>query len=264
MNAADNNAMHRNCGGTPFVPTQSQPPQSGDGGRYPEEVQLIDAVSSRHYGSTEPLLLHPKNEQSALLMFDGSGSWGTGVEAASWFRDWPAMNGNCESREAVNASLRCGIDHLPLTITDDDFHWSFSIVVAIVQNGTVQIGASGGFAAVMHSNSSIKPLFTPARFIDELVAHGHVSESDAEGHKYANILCGPFFGVDDQVNLTWSGPRQLYSDSQVLIGGPALQRYLTANVTSLSQIDPQSLHDAVDRYAGVSTPTAIITPDNSG
>ena len=197
-------------------------------------------------------------------MCDGSGSWGTGVEAACWFRDWLATNCNAESRQDITENLRLAIQQLPSTITDDAFHWSFCIVAAIVTKDAVEIGACGRFTAVAHKNSNLQPLLTPTRLIDELVAQGHVSESDAEDHKYANVLCGPFFGVDDQTDLIWIQPQRLAPDSQVLNGGTALGRYLASCDALVSFTDPQSLHDAVEAFSGRSAPTAIITSNDSG
>ena len=53
-------------------------------------------------------------------MFDGSGSWGTGVEAASWFREWRAANADTQSRQTISESVRAAIDELPASLSDDD------------------------------------------------------------------------------------------------------------------------------------------------
>ena len=196
-------------------------------------------------------------------MFDGSGSWGTGVEAASWFREWLAANADTQSRQTISESLRAAIDELPASLSDDDFHWSFSIVAAVVSERTIEIGACGGFAAVIHSQFMTRPLVTPTRLIDQLVDQGHVTESDAERHQFANTLCGPFFGIDDQNDLVWLEPQPIPLDSRVLIGDPGLSRYLAATEYH-AFAEPESLRDALNRFSGRSAPTAIITAHNSG
>ena len=224
---------------------------------------MIAACPSSYAGAADPLIIHGACDQSVLIMFDGSGSWGTGVEAASWFRDWLAANADTRSRHAITASLRTAIDQLPASIAEHEFHWSFSIVAAILNGHTIELGACGGFAGVVRTQSTSQPLFTPARLIDQLVAQGHVTESDAEGHQYANVLCGPFFGIDDQDDLIWIEPQLIPKDAQVLIGGDGLIRYL-ATIDHEPFTDPESLHDALQQFSGRSAPTAIIAAQSSG
>lgn len=156
------------------------------------------------------------------------------------------------------------IGQSPPSISDVDFHWSFPIVAAIASGDTDEIGACGGFAAVMCSKSNVQPLFTPARLVDGFVAQGHVFGPDVEAHRSANILCGPFFGVDDGDDLVRISPQQFVTDSRLLIGGPALQRYLASEPKLNWHTAPQSLHDGIEDFSGRSTSTAIITSSQPG
>ncbi len=194
-------------------------------------------------------------------MTDGTGSWGMGVEAASWFRDWLAATHKHDQQASpttVTEALRAGIKQLPSAIRDDEDHWSFSIVTVIADAETIQLGACGGFAAAAVSGTHIAHLLTPVRLIDELVAKGHVPESEAEAHKYAHVLCGPFFGVDDHDRLTWLPPVSKAAQSLVLIGESGLHRYLAAQCDQNWHTDPVALRDAVEAFSGRSAPTAVI------
>lgn len=222
---------------------------------------MIAACASRYTGAAEPLIVGTRHGQLILYMMDGTGSWGSGVEAASWFRDWLAdthMDDLRASPTTVSETLRAGIRQLPPAIRDDDYHWSFSIVAVIADDDTIQLGACGGFAAAAVSGTHIAHLLTPARLIDKLVAEGHVPESEAEGHKYAHVLCGPFFGVDDHDKLTWLPPVAKAAQSLILIGESGLHRYLAAQRDHNLHIDPVALRDAVEAFSGRSAPTAVI------
>jgi hypothetical protein len=195
-------------------------------------------------------------------MVDGSGSWGPGIEAAAWFRDWLASahkNDNTISTTDVTTALRAGIEQLPSVVIDDDFHWTFSIVAVIADDTTIRMGACGAFAAAAVSRSLIDRLLTPARPIDELVTRGHVSESEAECHKHSNMLSGPFFGVDGQDDLIWIPPIENPPETQVIIGDSGLQRYLESQRSHELQTDPVAIRDAVEQFCGRSAPTAVLS-----
>lgn len=59
----------------------------------------------------------------------------------------------------------------------------------------------------------------------------------------------------------WVDPYRLAPDSQVLVGGSALGRYLAPDGTLDSSNDPQSLHEA---FTSCRAPTSMITSDGSG
>lgn len=223
---------------------------------------MIVACRNSYAHGAEPLLFDTPL-QSVLYMTDGSGSWGAGVEAAAWFREWLAEthdDDNLVTSTSINAALRRGIECLPARIAGCDDGWSLSIVAAIVENHEIQLGVSGGFAAVAVSPSHIHRLFTPRRLVDELVAQGVVTELEAATHRYARVLCGPFFGDSENGDLTWLAPITIGSESRIMIGESGLQRYLEANQAQKRQCDPVELRDVVEEFSGHSSPTAIITP----
>lgn len=195
-------------------------------------------------------------------MTDGSGSWGSGVEAAEWFRNWLGESlavCTAVTISSITDALQAGIERLPSHIANNNHHWAFSIVAVIANQNTIQLGVCGGFAATAVSPSRTVPLVTPARLIDALVMRGDVSEARAERHKYANLLCGPIFGQDGQDDLTWTSPIATASETQILIGAQGLQRFLNSQPFCGRQTDPVILRDAVEKFSGRSAPTAIVS-----
>lgn len=195
-------------------------------------------------------------------MTDGSGSWGTGVEAAAWFRHWLANSlkgGDTITTTTITEILQAGIERLPLHIKNDDFHWTFSVVAMIADKATIQLGTCGGFAVSTLSPSQVVSLFAPIRLIDQLVQQGVVREAEAESHKWGRIICGPFFGVGNQDDLIWIHPIATARQTQILIGESGLHRYLQAQPCPKWQTDPLALRDAVEKFSGRSAPTAILS-----
>jgi hypothetical protein len=195
-------------------------------------------------------------------MTDGSGSWGSGVEAAAWFRDWLAErhhDAELVTPETVAATLRAGIRELPPAISNDLYHWSFSVIAVIADEFMIQLGACGGLAAVAVSGLRVEPLITPTRAIDELIAQGHVTPVDAERHKFANLLSGPFFGVDGSDQMRWISPVAKADYSLIAIGESSMPRYLSTRGQTQFPSDPIVLRDSVEAFSGRCAPTAIIT-----
>lgn len=223
---------------------------------------MIAACPSCYFGAADPLIIQTATGQTVLYMVDGSGSWGLGVEAAAWFRDWLALahdSGKAVGRLSVTAALQLGMERMPAEFVDDDFGCVFSIVAAIVDDHIIQLGACGGFASVAVSQSKIQRLITPVRLIDELVVRGLVPESEAEWDKRADILCGPFLALDGQNDLIWLDPVPNTRGTQILIGAPGLPRYLESKHLYEWQTDPVKLRDAVELFSRRSAPTAIIS-----
>ena len=226
---------------------------------------MIVACPSRYVGSAEPLILQNQHGQTILFISDGSGSWGNGVEAAAWFREWFALNQNAErvTPATVTSTLQAGIRELPQSISNDAYGWSFSIVIVIIDENMIQVGCCGGLAVTAVSDESVCPLFMPARLIDELVARGDVLESEAEKYKFSRLIGGPFFGPDclnGVEELHWVAPIVRSSYALVAVGDPALPRYLdTFSRHDLLLTDPIALRDAVEVFGKGSAPTAIIT-----
>ena len=196
-------------------------------------------------------------------MFDGSGSWGAGVEAASWFREWLASNQqNSEfvSPASVNNALQNGKNLLPQNLIDDDvFGWSFSVVVAIVDDTSIQIGRCGAFAAVAVSRSLGDKLFAPTTLGDELAAAGNFAESDEQASKYSKIICSSFFGDGNEDQLIWTTPIKNLKGVKIVIGHATLPRFLTSCEGQVFLTDPETIRDHVEKFSGQSSPTAIIS-----
>jgi hypothetical protein len=220
---------------------------------------LISVSANRFSGAVEPLVVNTRHGQ-VVYALDGSGSWGTGVEAAAWFREWIASNSKVfePSPQSVTEALVTAIQSLPDDITDCEFHWSFSLAVAICGSDTVQIGSSGSLAAIALCPNELKHLFVPTRLIEELVSHGTISADEAQSHKYARIISSPFFGADNGAELQWSDPIPWCDDDRVVLGDAALPRFLEAHeFTFRTAIE---LRDAIEGFGGSSTSTVIVHP----
>jgi len=195
-----------------------------------------------------------------VYVLDGTGSWGAGVEAAAWFRWWISSESSSSvySPAAVMKLLAAGLRVLPRDLSDDGFHWSFSLAVAICGSNSIQIGASGSIAAVAMSAAGIDRLFAPRRLVDDLVTQGTIALDEAETHKYRRIICGPFFGQDNTAELEWSREVAWSDCNRVVLGDAALPRFLDTHEFVFETAI--QLRDAVELFGGASMPTVILTP----
>lgn len=229
---------------------------------------MIAACSHRFPAAVDPLVIRKPNGQVIAFVMDGCGSWGAGDEAAAWFREWIAER-ECDSDEAtpetITASLHSAIKALPTAIRDCDFHWSFSLTVAICRIDSIVIGGAGSVAAVAIRPSGIDRLFVPVRLVDELLARGTISRDEVKNHKYGKVICSPFFGVDDKPELNWSSEVFCAPGDRVILADVAVFSLLEADASFADTTDPVTLRDAIESYGGSSSGTAILQfPINSG
>ena len=222
---------------------------------------LIAACPNRFNNGVAPIVFPRDGEQAALFAFDGSGSWGSGAETTAWFREWIAAtvrDSDDLTPEAVNETLVAAIRELPSDLTDCDFGWTFSLAVILCRQDTVHVAASGSFAAIALNSRGIERLVVPTRLVDELVAHGTISAEEAETHRYRRIICSPCFGADNLPRLIWSQPISWAPGDRIALGDAALPRFLETRDFRLDPNNPIQLRDAVERYGGSSTSTAIV------
>jgi len=218
---------------------------------------LISLCSSRFPTGVEPLVVQFPSG-CIVYALDGSGSWGTGAEASAWFRNWIAeeSDDSITSPQKVTELLAAGIRAIPHEITECDFHWAFSVAVAICQSKCVQVGASGSIAAIGIRLNGFERLFVPNMLVDELISRGSISRNDAHFQKYRRICCGPFFGFDNNHELNWSAPFQLCDGDRVVLGDAVLPDFLdNRKFTFTTAVETR---DAIENYGGSSTPTVIV------
>lgn len=248
-----------------------RPPNSGlllTGGivlvRSRPQMQLsISVCRNRYSNGVEPLVVETQTG-CVVYAFDGSGSWGTGGEAAAWFREWIATKSRIspQSVDAVTDLLSAAIRELPPEIVDcDGFGWAFSLAVIICRDGTVQVGSSGSVAALAVRSESIDRLFAPSRLVDELVKCGTISADEVENHKYRSVISSRFFGADDSPELQWCQPIPLCDGDRIVVGHAATPRFLETHAFRFTSAT--ELRDAIENYGGSSTATVIVSRDST-
>ena len=218
---------------------------------------MILVCANRFASGVEPLVVN-RAGVCIVYAFDGSGSWGAGAEAAAWFRNWIAKesDGASTSPETIMELLAAGIRALPSEITGCDFHWEFSLAVAICRTDTVQVGASGSIAALAIRSKGFDRLFVPKRLVDELVTHGTILPAEGKNHQYRRIFCGPFIGADNNPELHWCAPISLFDGDRLVLADAALPHLLEKYDFTFG--NAVELRDAIEKYGVSTTPTVIL------
>jgi len=219
-------------------------------------TDVITACSNRYPNGVEPLVYSKPSGPEALFLFDGSGSWGSGAEAAAWFREQIAgkfRNPDEISPNSVNQTLTDLIPTLPKQIAEED--WSFSLAVVIIERTAIHVGALGSISVLALRGNSLMRLYSPVRLVDELVSSGRITVAEAETHQFRRMISSTFFGAEGAC-LNWSEASLL--DDKIILGDAALPRFLELQAVPFNFDDVNELRDDVERYGGTSSPTGII------
>lgn len=223
---------------------------------------MIDVCAGRYNLSTPPLVRgSPDNRSQIVVLFDGSGSWGAGAEAAAWCRESLAANlvvgpdfTDTEFTQALEASAATLSD----AIRADEWGWSFSVAAVVIRDSVVHGLAAGGFSiGLLREGAPMRRLFAPDRLIDELVRTGQLSPDDAKTSIHRRLLLSPCFG-DKPDALRTRAQEALQSGDRLILGDPDLLDLLATLPPDASVPRAIELRDRVEQLGGRSCPTAVL------
>jgi hypothetical protein len=143
--------------------------------------------------------------QSLVAIVDGSGSWGSGVEAADrarhlldsrWrgTRDWSVAG---LARDISEVALST-----PANLRDKEFGWSFSVTCLLCTHDVLDLVAAGFYQVDIVGPSGTLTLFRPTMLIDQLLADGTLQPEAVAAFPHRHVCLGPFVGDRDEVSLS--------------------------------------------------------------
>ena len=162
-------------------------------------IDVFDPVSP-----SRALLFHG-DSQSLVAIVDGSGSWGSGVEAADRARH--LIDSRWQSARAWSvSSLVSDVSEIalstPASLRDTEFGWSFSVTCLLCTRDSVECVAAGIYQVDILGPSGSMSLFRPTMLVDQLLADGTLQLDAVAGFPHQNVCLGPFVGDRDQVSLS--------------------------------------------------------------
>lgn len=168
---------------------------------------------------TPPRIVRFDRDASSLIaIIDGSGSWGSGREAAdrsrgilaaSWGRSpqWSAAQLAETIAEAVLST--------PQELRDSEFGWAFSITALLCYETRVECLAAGAYRADVIAPQTVTTLFRPKTLADDLLERRILAAEELEDFPHPDVCLGPFLGDSESVSLTTAAYE--FSGDEVLI-----------------------------------------------
>ncbi|WP_437828058.1 hypothetical protein [Sorangium sp. So ce1153] len=223
---------------------------------------MIDVCAGRYKSSTPPLVRCSSDDRSQIVvLFDGSGSWGTGAEAAAWCRESLAAN-LAVGPDFTHTEFTQALEAAAATLSDvtraNEWGWSFSVAAIVIRDSVVYGLAAGGFSiGLLREGAPMRRLFAPDRLVDELVRTGQLSHGDAKTSTYRRILLSPCFG-DKPDALRTRAQEALQPGDRVILGDPDLLDLLATLPPDAPVPRAIELRDRVEQLGGQSCPTAVL------
>jgi hypothetical protein len=150
-------------------------------------------------------LLFRSAAQSLVAIVDGSGSWGSGREAADLARDVLASRWGSTAEWSV-AGIASDISEVALStpkeLRDQEFGWSFSVTCLLCAHDLIESVAAGFYRVDVLRPSGMANLFRPAMLVDQLLAAGILRAETVATFPHRHVSLGPFVGDRDRVELT--------------------------------------------------------------
>jgi hypothetical protein len=162
-------------------------------------VDVFDPVSPSR------ALLFRTETQTLTVIVDGSGSWGSGREAADRTRDALAdrwRDARNWSLDSLAEDLSTAASSTPNELRDSEFGWSFSATCLLATENLIECVAAGFYRVDVCAPSGMATLFRPEMLLDQLVADGTLSPQAAAVFPHRHVCLGPFIGDKDDVTLS--------------------------------------------------------------
>ena len=158
-----------------------------------------------------------RGAESLAAIVDGSGSWGTGREAANLSRAhlesrWRSARG--WSLSELQADIVEAAARTPETLRAEEFGWSYSVTVLLCSPALVEVLAAGLFRVDVLTRAGSEVLFRPRMLVDDLQAGAAHSEVDIVAFPHRDVCLGPFVG--DEVPLA-TARHELGPDETIVV-----------------------------------------------
>jgi hypothetical protein len=195
----------------------------------------FDSASSRYVQDPGTVAIVRDQFRTAVLLCDGSGSWGAGAEAAAWSlqfleRRWsgsglPDLSTLVEDVGSLHSVV-------PKKWRESDFGSSFCFVLLYCSVSTVRYFAAGLYSVVLFDGSDLRTIFQPNTVGAELIKQKVMSEKEAS--RFRGVGLGPWI-MDEALD-----PKM--SEEVVLPPGHCL---LVLHALSTEQLDTRIVRNAL-------------------
>ena len=153
----------------------------------------FDSISASYAPDPGSVAIIRDQSRTAVLLCDGAGSWGAGVEAAAWSlrylqRRWagPRIPEPSALLEDI-ASLKSVI---PKKLLESEFGCDFNLVLLYCSASAVRYFSSGLFSVVLFDGRVVQSLFQPNTLGAELIKQGPMTEDQAS--RFHRVGIGPW------------------------------------------------------------------------
>jgi hypothetical protein len=201
----------------------------------------VDIAPARYRFNHPSLLDFRRGAIGLVAILDGTASWDTGVQAASWVyhaleRQW---------REAVprhaddlSHDLLSAAALIPEEIRQGD---SFAFAAVLLDGDSVQVIAAGSFGALHVMNRTVAEIYSPGTWVMEQVAAGILTTTEALTHPLRNVCTGPH--VSSAGTQLFVAPPILLdtTGSVVIVELDLFQKLLLAPVASWASLSAHAL-----------------------
>lgn len=173
------------------------------------------------FDSIEPprVFVLERTDQVIAAIVDGSGSWGSGQEAADRVRNLLAEKWSGVERWSIDAleeDVSMVASSTPKSLRDSEFGWSFSATCLLWADGLMQCAAAGLYRVDVVTKNSMETLFMPRMLVDQLLENKTLSPEAAETFEHRHVCLGPFVGDSEKITMARS-QRHLTLDDNVFV-----------------------------------------------
>jgi hypothetical protein len=196
----------------------------------------VDVAETTVGRPSQPKFLLLRAERRVLAaIFDGSGSWGNGPDAAALVlksvraRWQDALDSLTPER--LCADLNAASRELPDDLRDDVDDCSFSLALALAEGREVALVGAGVFSGLVLGAQPAAPSRWHARprmLVDDLLERGQLTAEDVPSASVPDVCVGPFLGGVSDVSF--------YVGRDHLAPG---ERLLLTHFKLLEQLDAQ-------------------------
>jgi hypothetical protein len=168
---------------------------------------------------------------SVAGIIDGFGSWGYGVEAASWLAErlLPAWRSRPSLAAAdIADSVSAVASQLPREWQEEEMGCSCSMAIVLKAAGGTHVVAAGLYSIAMLGAGQIHDVFRARLWINEPVRQGLLTADEAQTHPLRHVVVGPFVADADGRPPDVLGPFELPAQARFLIADDRLLREVIA------------------------------------